>query len=106
MTEAALREEYDSLRLAAFAEPEALQLGQILVDLARAGHLPVVIDIRSADRCLFHAALPGAAPLNDTWARRKSSRARSRRPSAAASSWIERTWLRRLPLPASSRARA
>mgnify|MGYP001765488823 CR=1 FL=1 len=67
--------EIDDLILDRFDEAEALRLGAILVDLARAGSLPVVIDIRTADRTLFHAALPGSAPLNDLWARRKSNTA-------------------------------
>jgi len=35
----------------------------------------VVVNIRTADRTLFHAGLPGSAPLNDLWARRKSNTA-------------------------------
>lgn len=58
-----------------FAEETALALGLKLVELAQAGDLPVVIDIRTPDRCLFHAALPGSAPLNDLWAARKSATA-------------------------------
>lgn len=64
-----------ALALDAFAETDAIELGLLLVRLARDGSLPVVIDIRTADRTLFHAALPGATPLNDTWARRKSNTA-------------------------------
>lgn len=56
-----------------FTEDTALRLGLILVELARADHLPVVIDIRTPDRTLFHASLPGSVPLNDLWARRKSN---------------------------------
>ena len=56
-----------------FTEDDALALGQILVDLARKDHLGVVIDIRTPNRTLFHAALPGSAPINDNWARRKSN---------------------------------
>lgn len=67
--------EFEALQLAGFDETTALRLGQILVDLALADDLPVVIDIRSADRTFFHAALPGSAPLNDLWARRKSNTA-------------------------------
>jgi uncharacterized protein (UPF0303 family) len=63
------------LILPAFTESQALRLGLMLVDMARADALPVVIDIRTPDRTLFHAALPGAAPLNDRWARRKSNTA-------------------------------
>jgi uncharacterized protein (UPF0303 family) len=70
-----LDREADRLILPRFAETEALALGQILVDLAQAEGHPVVIDIRTPDRTLFHAALPGSAPLNALWARRKSATA-------------------------------
>lgn len=72
-TAAALEAEYADLNFPRFAEAEAWALGQKLVQLA--GSAPVVINIRSADRVLFHAALPGSAPLNDLWARRKSNTA-------------------------------
>lgn len=71
----ALAREAADLVLPAFDEAEALRLGRILTDLALARHLPVVIDIRSATRTYFHAALPGSAPLNDLWAARKSATA-------------------------------
>lgn len=67
--------EYAKLELKKFDETVALKLGEVLIDLALADDLPVVIDIRTADRTLFHAALPGSAPLNDLWARRKSNTA-------------------------------
>ena len=70
-----LEAEYADLTLPRFDERAALRLGQILVDLALAEELPVVIDIRTSDRTLFHAGLPGSAPLNDRWARRKSNTA-------------------------------
>lgn len=70
-----LEAEAAELVLPAFDEAMALTLGQHLVDLARAEALPVVIDIRTPDRTLFHAGLPGSAPLNDLWARRKSNTA-------------------------------
>ena len=70
-----LEAEFAELGVPRFAEAEALRLGQILVDMALARSLPVVIDIRTANRTLFHAALPGSAPLNDLWARRKSNTA-------------------------------
>ena len=72
-TAASLAAEYADLHFPRFAEAEAWALGQKLVELA--GTAPVVINIRSADRVLFHAALPGSAPLNDLWARRKSNTA-------------------------------
>ena len=72
---AELEAEAAALILDAFDETTALRLGQILSDMALAKALPVVIDIRTADRTLFHAGLPGSAPLNDLWARRKSNTA-------------------------------
>ncbi|MBL9051622.1 MAG: heme-degrading domain-containing protein [Tabrizicola sp.] len=72
---AELEAEAAALVLDAFDETTALRLGRVLVDLALAGNLPVVIDIRTANRTLFHAALPGSAPLNDLWALRKSNTA-------------------------------
>jgi uncharacterized protein (UPF0303 family) len=68
-----LEAEFAQLDLDDFGEAQALRLGQILVDLAQAGKMPVVVNIRTADRTLFHAALPGSAPLNELWARRKSN---------------------------------
>jgi uncharacterized protein (UPF0303 family) len=70
-----LEAEYSELTLPGFDDSAALRLGQILVELALAKELPVVIDIRTGDRTLFHASLPGSAPLNDLWARRKSNTA-------------------------------
>ncbi|WP_054004762.1 heme-degrading domain-containing protein [Cypionkella psychrotolerans] len=72
-TTASLETEYADLHFPRFAEAEAWALGQKLVELA--GAAPVVINIRSAERVFFHAALPGSAPLNDLWARRKSNTA-------------------------------
>jgi uncharacterized protein (UPF0303 family) len=72
---AELEAEAAKLVLDAFNESAALRLGNILVDLALAEDLPVVIDIRTANRTLFHAALPGSAALNDLWALRKSNTA-------------------------------
>jgi uncharacterized protein (UPF0303 family) len=61
------------LVLARFDETDAWDIGQRLVDRAQALDAPVVIDIRTPSRTLFHAALPGSAPDNDMWARRKSN---------------------------------
>ena len=72
-TAQALFAESARLILPSFDEDTACALGQILVNLAKAETLPIVVNIRTVDRTLFHAALPGSAPLNDTWARRKSN---------------------------------
>lgn len=75
MTLTELMAEQADLIFPRFAESEAWALGNILVGLASAGAMPVVINIRTANRTLFHAALPGSAGLNDLWARRKSNTA-------------------------------
>ena len=72
---AALEAEAEELIFSAFSEETALRLGLTLVDMARRKSLPIVIDIRTPDRCLFHVALPGATAINDNWARRKSNTA-------------------------------
>lgn len=61
------------LVLGSFDETVAFQLGEILIGLSAGPRLPVVIDIRTSNRTLFHVALPGSTPLNDLWALRKSN---------------------------------
>ena len=68
-----LEAEETSLILTHFDETVACQLGASLVALAQARACPVVINIRSANRTYFHAALPGSSANNDGWARRKSN---------------------------------
>lgn len=70
---AELEAEAETLVLDRFSEVEALRLGQILTEIAMTEALPLVIDIRTADRTLYHAAFPGAVPLSALWARRKSN---------------------------------
>lgn len=70
-----LKAEAAELVFPRFDEEMALTLGMSLVAIAKAEALPIVINIRSANRCYFHAALPGSAPLNDLWAARKSATA-------------------------------
>lgn len=62
-----------ALVFSAFDENIAFAVGGLLVETARRDAAPVVINIRTPDRVLFHAALPGSTPDNDHWARRKSN---------------------------------
>ncbi|MDR3373500.1 MAG: heme-degrading domain-containing protein [Ancalomicrobiaceae bacterium] len=62
-----------ALVFASFTEEAAYAVGSAIVAAAKAASAPVVIDIRTPDRTLFHAALPGSTPDNDQWARRKSN---------------------------------
>ncbi len=68
-----LTKQEEDLRFPAFNEEISLALGLELTTAATDRSAPVVIDIRTPDRTLFHAALPGATTDNDHWARRKSN---------------------------------
>lgn len=72
---ATLEADFAALVFPVFTEETALHLGLTLVEMARVQALPIVINIRTPDRTLFHAALPGSAAINDNWARRKSNTA-------------------------------
>ncbi|MCC9621011.1 heme-degrading domain-containing protein [Thalassospira sp. MA62] len=56
-----------------FDEDTAWAIGCKLVGVAQGRDAAVAINIRTPDRTLFHASLPGAKPANDSWARRKSN---------------------------------
>ena len=71
--EARVADEEARLVFSTFCENTAWELGERLVARARVHDAAVVIDIRTLNRTLFHAALPGSAPDNDLWARRKSN---------------------------------
>jgi uncharacterized protein (UPF0303 family) len=62
-----------ALRFARFNEIDAWQLGEAMRAAAVKRGLPVVIDIRFANRQLFYAALPGSDADNPEWVRRKSN---------------------------------
>lgn len=68
-----LNAEADSIVFAHFDERDAITLGQILTQIALDEELGVVVNIRTANRTLYHAATPGASAVNDNWARRKSN---------------------------------
>lgn len=68
-----LAKQEDILVFDRFDEDTAWAIGSKLVGAAQAQGAPVAINIRTSDRTLFHASLPGAKPANDSWARRKSN---------------------------------
>lgn len=67
----ALREQQDRLVFTRFTNADAWAMGSWAVETATARGLSVVIDIRRGDQQLFHAALDGTSPDNDTWVERK-----------------------------------
>ncbi|WP_324278035.1 heme-degrading domain-containing protein [Blastococcus brunescens] len=77
MTDAApslaqLAAEEEELQFPAFSADDAWELGSALVADGRAQGLAIAVDITRNRHQLFHAALTGATPDNDSWIRRKS----------------------------------
>ncbi|MFE3599322.1 heme-degrading domain-containing protein [Streptomyces sp. NPDC059096] len=70
-TVAELEDQEARLTLPHFTYETAWALGTLLVELARARHAPVAIDIRRGGQQLFHCALPGSTADNDAWIDRK-----------------------------------
>jgi len=54
-----------------FDNTDAWRLGCRLVETAQQRGLGVTVDIRRGPQQLFHAALPGTTPDNDSWVERK-----------------------------------
>jgi uncharacterized protein (UPF0303 family) len=70
---AIIRKQESLAQFQGFTEETAFDLGSALFGIARGKRSPVVVNIRTSDRALFHAAMPGATPDNDQWVRRKSN---------------------------------
>ena len=68
---AELEQQEEHLQFSRFDNDDAWMLGCLLVALAKERTLPITIDIRRHGHQLFHAALPGTAPENDSWIERK-----------------------------------
>lgn len=70
-----LTDEAKSVIYPRFDEKIAFDLGARIAKIALTDGLGIVVNIRTANRTLFHAATPNSAALNDLWARRKSNTA-------------------------------
>lgn len=55
----------------AFDEATAFAIGSAIRERGQRDKAPIIIDIRTFDRPLFYAALPGSTADNAEWARRK-----------------------------------
>ena len=64
-------EQESALVLDRFDEQVAFEIGAALRERGLCDKLPICIDIRTFDRPLFYAALPGSNASNPEWARRK-----------------------------------
>jgi uncharacterized protein (UPF0303 family) len=54
-----------------FDEAVAFEIGSAIRERALREDLPIIVDIRTFDRPLFYAAMPGSNASNPDWARRK-----------------------------------
>lgn len=55
-----------------FTVDDAVALGVLATERARAGGLPIVIEVRHLGRLAYRVALPGSLPDSDDWIQRKA----------------------------------
>ena len=67
-----LAAEEEELQFTSFTNDDAWELGTALVEFARREGAPVAIHISRNHQRLFHVALAGATPDNDSWIERKT----------------------------------
>jgi uncharacterized protein (UPF0303 family) len=68
---ARIAEQEAKLVFDSFDEATAFAIGSAIRERGLKEKLPIVVDIRTWDRPLFYAALPGSTADNANWARRK-----------------------------------
>jgi uncharacterized protein (UPF0303 family) len=68
---ALIQKQEATLVFLAFDEAVAFEIGAAIRERALAENLPIIVDIRTFDRPLFYAAMPGSNASNPDWARRK-----------------------------------
>jgi uncharacterized protein (UPF0303 family) len=68
---ALIQKQEAELVFSVFDEAVAFKIGSTIRDRALAQCLPIIVDIRTFDRPLFYAAMPGSNASNPDWARRK-----------------------------------
>lgn len=69
---AQLLREAATLVLPSLTIVEAIELGEIAMDMARNRTLPVAIEVRLKEWTVFHVSLPGSSQINDSWIDRKA----------------------------------
>src|SRR5262249_5854612 len=68
---ARIAEQEANLVFDGFDEATAFAIGSAIRERGLREKLPIIVDIRTWDRPLFYAALPGSTADNANWARRK-----------------------------------
>ena len=66
-----LEAQEQELQFARFSNEDAVALGMMLYETAKAKQLPVTMDITRNGHQLFHLSMPGTSPDNDQWVARK-----------------------------------
>jgi uncharacterized protein (UPF0303 family) len=74
-SQTALQAEAESVIFPKFDAQSAIDLGSRITQIALTEGLGLIVNIRTENRTLYHAATPGAEAVNDRWARRKSNTA-------------------------------
>ena len=64
--------EAQSLILPSFSISDALEIGDIGVQIGRERALPIAIEVRIGEWTVFHVSLPGSEPANTSWIVRKA----------------------------------
>ena len=72
-TTSELSREVETLQLPSLTNLEAIEIGEIALNLGRDRGLPIAIEVRLKEWIVFHASLPGSKPENDWWIGRKAA---------------------------------
>lgn len=71
-TSAGLALEARTLELTALSQKDAIEIGEITMELGFARGLSIAVEVRLKEWIVFHASLPGSTPDNDGWIARKA----------------------------------
>jgi len=71
-TSAGLALEARTLELTSLSQKEAIEIGEIAMELGFARGLTIAVEVRLKEWIVFHASLPGSTPENDGWITRKA----------------------------------
>ena len=66
-----LLDEERILKLPSLTNNDAIEIGQIAINLGDQRKLPIAIEVRISEWIVFHASLEGSKPENDWWINRK-----------------------------------
>ena len=64
--------EAQTLELESLSQKDAIEIGEIALDIGFARGLAIAIEVRLKDWIVFHASLPGATVEKDDWLARKA----------------------------------